>query len=110
VIAGGLLVSAYVSPKTTAAPLVPAPVWCPVEPTSAEEKLHTDMRKLWEDHVTWTRNVIFNIIDDMPGGDESTKRLLKNQDDMGNASKPRYGEAAGARLTELLRTHIVQAA
>src|SRR5258705_7666328 len=77
---------------------------------SGSEKLRTAMRELWEDHVTWTRNVIFNIIDDLPGTDEEVKRLLKNQDDIGNAIKPYYGDEAGAKLAALLHTHITQAA
>ena len=72
--------------------------------------LKTDMRKLWEDHVVWTRNVIFCIIDDLPGTDQAVQRLLKNQDDIGNAIKPVYGEEAGKKLTELLREHITVAA
>lgn len=78
---------------------------------SGEElRLRTDMRKLWEDHVTWTRNVIFNIIDGMPGTDEAVKRLLKNQDEIGDAIRPYYGSEAGKQLTDLLHTHINQAA
>jgi hypothetical protein len=68
------------------------------------------MRKLWEDHITWTRNVIFNIIDDLPGTTEAVNRLLQNQTDIGNAIKPFYGEAAGNQLTALLREHITIAA
>jgi hypothetical protein len=78
--------------------------------SSAGVELKTNMRKLWEDHVTWTRNVIFNIMDDLPGTDEAVKRLLKNQDDIGDAIKPYYGADASKKLTELLRTHITQAA
>jgi hypothetical protein len=74
------------------------------------EELRTNMRKLWEDHVTWTRNVILCVIDDLPGTDQAVKRLLKNQDDIGNAIKPIYGDDAGNQLTTLLRTHITQAA
>jgi len=74
------------------------------------EQLRSDMHKLWEDHVTWTRNVILNIIDDLPGTDQAVARLLRNQDDIGNAIKPVYGEAAGKELTRLLREHITQAA
>jgi hypothetical protein len=77
---------------------------------SGSEKLRTAMRELWEDHVTWTRNVIFNIMDDLPGTDEAVKRLLKNQDDIGNAVKPYYGDEAGNKLASLLHTHITQAA
>ena len=77
---------------------------------SEAEELKTNMRKLWEDHVTWTRNVIFCVIDDLPGAEQATARLLKNQDDIGNAIKPFYGDEAGKKLSTLLRTHITQAA
>jgi hypothetical protein len=73
-------------------------------------QLHAAMRKLWEDHITWTRNVIFNIIDDLPGTDDAVARLLRNQDDIGDAIKPYYGDDAGKQLTGLLKTHITQAA
>lgn len=70
------------------------------------EKLHTDMRKLWEDHVTWTRNVIFCLVDNLPGTDQAVKRLLQNQDDIGNAVGSYYGSDAGKKLTALLHDHI----
>ena len=72
--------------------------------------LKTNMRKLWEDHIIWTRNVILCIMDGLPGTDQAVTRLLSNQDDIGNAIKPFYGEAAGNQLTNLLRTHITTAA
>src|SRR5688572_27231910 len=68
--------------------------------------LKADMRKLWEDHVVWTRNVILCITDGLPGADQAVKRLLQNQTDIGNAIKPYYGEEAGNKLTELLTPHI----
>jgi hypothetical protein len=77
---------------------------------SKAEQLRVSMHKLWEDHVTWTRNVILNIIDDLPGTEQAVNRLLKNQDDIGNAIKPIYGDAAGTELTRLLREHITIAA
>src|SRR5215212_1866502 len=72
--------------------------------------LKSDMRKLWEDHIIWTRNVIFNIIDGLPGTTEAVNRLLQNQVDIGNAIKPYYGESAGNQLTALLHDHITIAA
>lgn len=68
--------------------------------------LRKEMRKLWEDHVIWTRNVILCIVDDLPGENEAVARLMKNQDDIGNAFKPFYGEEAGNKLAELLKIHV----
>jgi hypothetical protein len=73
---------------------------------SGAATLKTNMRQLWEEHVTWTRNVILCLVDDLPGTDQAVKRLLQNQVDIGNAIKPYYGEDAGKKLTELLTPHI----
>jgi hypothetical protein len=78
--------------------------------TVSAASLKTNMRKLWEDHVTWTRNVILCLVDELPGTDQAIKRLLQNQVDIGNAIKPFYGEAAGNKLTKLLKEHIIIAA
>ena len=69
-------------------------------------ELKTGMRKLWVDHVVWTRNVEFCIMDDLGGKTQAVNRLMKNQDEIGNAIKPYYGEKAGKELTDLLRMHI----
>ena len=68
------------------------------------------MRQLWEDHIVWTRMAIISIVDDRPDQSFAVERLLQNQDDIGDAVKPFYGEAAGDALTALLREHIVGAA
>lgn len=81
-------------------------------PFESEEfrTFNNDMRQLWTDHVLWTRNVVINIIDDTPGTDEAVNRLLANQEDIGDAIKPYYGDSNGEALTELLREHIMTAA
>jgi len=76
----------------------------------AECAIRTDMRKLWSDHAFWTREVIACLVDNAPGKDQAIDRLLKNQDDIGAAIVPYYGDAAGKELTRLLREHIVVAA
>jgi hypothetical protein len=68
------------------------------------------MRKLWEDHITWTRLYIISAASDLPDKDATTQRLLQNQTDIGNAIAPFYGNAAGAKLTALLKDHILGAA
>jgi hypothetical protein len=72
--------------------------------------LRTDMRKLWEDHITWTRLAIISLETGTPDTDATVGRLLRNQTDIGNAIKPYYGKAAGKELTKQLRAHIMIAA
>jgi hypothetical protein len=71
---------------------------------------HDEMRRLWEDHVTWTRLAIISLTSDTPDTEASVGRLLQNQTDIGDAIEPFYGEAAGQELTRLLRDHILIAA
>src|SRR5439155_10092670 len=72
-----------------------------------ELALRSAMRKLWEDHITWTRVFIISAAGDLPDKSAATQRLLQNQVDIGNAIKPYYGAAAGDQLTALLRDHIL---
>jgi len=98
-LAGLMLVSAQPAPVHAQSHLHGAP--------GREIVLRQNMRKLWEDHVTWTRLVIVSTIAGLPDQAPTTERLLKNQVDIGNAIKPFYGDAAGEQLTSLLRTHIL---
>jgi hypothetical protein len=74
---------------------------------------HDAMRKLWEDHITWTRDVIisFKLNEPDPSAvlpdlNAALGRLLQNQVDIGDAIKPYYGETAGNQLAALLHDHI----
>ena len=80
------------------------------ELTAKGVALRMDMRKLWEDHVTWTRLAIISLEGGTPDTDATVGRLLQNQVDIGNAIKPYYGDAVGNALTGLLRRHILIAA
>jgi hypothetical protein len=78
--------------------------------TSAKKAaFHDGMRKLWEDHITWTRLAIVSFAHDLPDLPATQARLLRNQDDIGDAIKPYYGRAAGNALTRLLKEHITGA-
>jgi hypothetical protein len=69
--------------------------------------LQLALRRLWADHVIWTREYVVAAIADAPDAGTVAGRLLKNQEDIGNAVVPFYGEAAGRRLTELLKEHVM---
>ncbi len=84
----------------------------PVDPmtTTAGINLRMAMRDLWDAHTAWTRMYIISAVAGMPDAKETADRLLRNQDDIGNAIKPYYGDDAGNMLTGLLRHHIDLAA
>jgi len=71
---------------------------------------HDAMRKLWEEHVVWTRLFIVSDVFNSPDLPPTTTRLLANQVDIGDAVKPFYGTANGNHLTALLTRHILLAA
>lgn len=75
--------------------------------TQEQVQLKTAMQRLWIDHVIWTRSFIVSFLEDINNQDAVLERLLKNQNDIGNAIKPFYGEKAGNQLATLLREHIV---
>ena len=88
------------------ATVAPAAATAPV----SRAAFHNAMRRLWEDHITWTRLYIVSAAAGLPDVDQAAQRLLRNQADIGDAIKPFYGDAAGDRLTALLRGHILTAA
>jgi hypothetical protein len=56
--------------------------------SNKELALRTDMRRLWEDHVTWTRLAIISLTTNSPDTNATVARLLRNQTDIGNAVRP----------------------
>ena len=77
-----------------------------VDPPS---NLRQDMRKLWTDHVVWTRMYIIAAVADQPDQQAAANRLMKNQEDIGAAVGRFYGQPAGDQLTTLLKEHITVA-
>jgi hypothetical protein len=69
--------------------------------------LKTAMRRLWSDHVIWTREYVVAATKVTPDKDAAATRLLRNQEDIGNAIVPLYGADAGSALTDLLKQHIL---
>jgi len=68
--------------------------------------IRQDMRKLWSDHVVWTRDYIIAVIAGQPDQKAAADRLMKNQEDIGGAIAAYYGKATGDKLTGLLKEHV----
>jgi hypothetical protein len=75
--------------------------------SDAASGLRTALRKLWTDHVIWTRQYIVAAVAGTPDAEAAAGRLLRNQEDIGSAIVPLYGAAAGEELTRLLKEHIL---
>jgi hypothetical protein len=59
------------------------------------------------DHTVYTRLYIVSAFADLPDAQAVAGRLLRNQEDIGNAIVPYYGKDAGNKLTDLLKQHIM---
>ena len=79
----------------------------PAASRAGQVSLRMGMRRLWAEHVVWTRQYIVDAAASSPSTDATAKRLLQNQDDIGNAVAVYYGSDAGAKLAGLLKQHIL---
>ena len=74
------------------------------------EELVSDFRKLWEQHVEWTRMAIMGIVHDLPETDLIIQRLLRNPLDFAAAMQPFYGDEVAKNFANLLTEHLMIAA
>ena len=75
--------------------------------TSAKyRELDNVMHKLWADHLQYTYLTVDAFFNNNTALNAHLARLLKNQEDIGAAVVPYYGQAAGDQLTTLLKGHI----
>ncbi|HEY8390803.1 MAG TPA: acetylglutamate kinase [Clostridia bacterium] len=68
------------------------------------------MRRLWNEHVLWTRQFIVSSIFNNPDLEAVTQRLLRNPSDFGMVLRPFYGNRATQEFVELLTDHLLIAA
>ncbi len=106
----GNVVVAMIAALLASMALAQDPASTPARKADSKTELRVAMRKLWEDHLTYTRNYIISALASLPDADAVVQRLMKNQDDIGAALKTYYGNDAGNKLATLLRDHIKIAA
>jgi hypothetical protein len=63
-------------------------------------------RKLWEQHVMWTRSFIISTATNLSDLPLVTKRLLRNPGDFANVLKKYYGDSIAAKFESLLTDHL----
>ena len=67
-------------------------------------------RKLWEQHVMWTRSLIISKVEKLGDVEVVTRRLLRNPSDMGNELKPFFRPSSIHIFVKLFEEHLVIAA
>ena len=72
--------------------------------------LNNTLRKLWEQHVMWTRSFIISTADGLGDLDFVTERLLRNPSDFEAVLKTYYGSARASQFQKLLQQHLLIAA
>ncbi|MEH7307365.1 glycosyltransferase [Neobacillus drentensis] len=92
-----------------APPAPPAPTTQKQAMTESACQFKFNFRRLWIEHAIWTSRYIVSVEANLPDKQMILTRIMKNQDEIGNVIKPFYGEAAGTKLAQLLREHILLA-
>lgn len=75
-----------------------------------ELQLSNTLRRLWNEHVLWTRLFILSTAFSLPDLPFVTARLLQNPGDFAKVLEPFYGECAAKKFEELLTDHLLIAA
>jgi hypothetical protein len=68
-------------------------------------KARMEMRRVWSDHATLTRQYIVSAASDNPDTEALAKRVQQNADDLANTLGQYYSDGVRARLSTLFRMH-----
>ncbi|WP_203249205.1 hypothetical protein [Sporosarcina beigongshangi] len=72
----------------------------------AEAALRSTMRRLWGEHITWTRATVSSLVFSLPDVSFVMARLLRSAMDLGGTLRPFYGEEVAKRYSQLLTRYI----
>lgn len=71
------------------------------------QKLRSDQRKLWMDHLMWHHFFNLSTVHELPDIFASQQRALLNSTNLGNSFKPYYGALEGEHFAAMLRDHVL---
>lgn len=77
---------------------------------SSQLDLTNTFRKLWEQHIMWTRSFIISTAAELGDLPMVTQRLLRNPADFAGVLRPYYGFENAKKFETLLRDHLLIAA
>lgn len=75
--------------------------------TEKEQELNQYLRKLWAEHAFWMRQYVISYVNGASDVNETTRRLLKNQEQVGRALGLWYGENNGKKIGDLMTSQLV---
>lgn len=75
--------------------------------TEKELELNQYMRKLWADNTFWMRNYMISYMNNSSDLKDVTRRLLKNQDQIGRSVGLWYTEKVGQNVSKLLQENLI---
>ncbi|HHU43077.1 MAG TPA: acetylglutamate kinase [Clostridiales bacterium] len=76
----------------------------------AQLEVSNTMRRLWMEHVLWTRFFIVSSAFNLPDLQFVTERLLRNPHDFANELRSLYGQQIAMRFDNLFTSHLTIAA
>lgn len=79
------------------------------EESDAAHDLRHGLLTLWSEHMQYTMQVVDSYFNNPDALEAYLDRLLRNQQDIGDALMPFYGEEAGQKQADLLTEHITLA-
>lgn len=79
-----------------------------MQPTGCMKQINliNTFRKLWEQHIMWTRSFIISTAASLGDLPFVTKRLLKNPEDFANELQKFYGPVKAKKFGDLLSAHL----
>jgi hypothetical protein len=75
--------------------------------TEKEQELNQYLRKLWAEYAFWMRQYTIAYFNGSADITDTTKRMLRTQDQIGRSLGMWYGEKEGAKLSEAMKFQLV---